>query len=52
MVLAFHIVLMVLDKLVLVRKFKEDGEQTEKLLYYFRVAFLYSSLLWGWTGAV
>lgn len=52
MVLAFHIVLMVLDKLVLVGKFKEDGEQTEKLLYYFRVAFLYSSLLWGWSGAV
>ena len=40
MVLAFHIVLMVLDKLVLVRKFKEDGEEAEEFFYYFCVAFL------------
>lgn len=39
-VFARDVVLVVADELVLVREFEENGEEAEKLLDYFGVAFL------------
>jgi hypothetical protein len=40
-IFAFGVVLMVADELVFVWELEEDGEETEELLNYLCVAFLY-----------